>query len=66
MSSLSLLEDWAYYLRYAGETLKILKKVSDGQEGERRKKVKLVNRWESRGIQIESRWLWIGWIAVLP
>jgi len=44
MSSLSLLEDWAYYLRYAGETLKILKKVSDGQEGERRKKVKLVNR----------------------
>ena len=35
---------WAYYLRYAGETLKILKKVSDGQEGERRKKVKLVNR----------------------
>lgn len=37
---------WADYLRYAGETLKILKKVSEssGQEGERRKKVKLVNR----------------------
>lgn len=36
----------ADYLRYAGETLRIVKKVSEssGQQGERRKKVKLGNR----------------------